>query len=70
MLRLYYYFSGRIKVYVQKPKSSVRILCYIPSYKLKIKCYMCILLLVLMKKKRLDLTTEKFQPHKSAKLET
>ena len=46
MLRVYHYFSVKIKVYVQKPKSNFRFLCYILSYKSKAKCYIFNLLTV------------------------
>ena len=35
MLRVYHYFSVRINVYVQKPKSSLISLCTILSFKSK-----------------------------------
>ena len=62
MLRLYH-FSISIKAYVQKPKSNVRSICYILTYRSK-KCFICKLLLALSTKKSFNLNIEKLQPHK------
>ena len=58
MLRVYHYFSVRINVYLQKPKSSVISLCTILSF--KSKSFMLYLQVITCSddKKKLDLNME------------
>ena len=60
MLRVYHYFSVRISVYLQKPKSSVISLCTILSF--KSKSFMLYLQVITCSddKKKLDLNMENY----------
>ena len=66
MLRLYLFFSIRIKLYIQTPQPSFRSICYIFNLRSRRKYYSYNLLLTLGIKKSLDLNIAKLQSHKRA----